>query len=175
MPIMMLDSHPLSLVSNPANRTESLQCKSRIQHLVTNDVLVAVPEIIDYELRRTLILGCKDEGLRNLDKLGEMGLVFFPITSEVMGKAAQLWAWARKTGQQTARNDKIDIDVILAAQSIIISEQTGEHTVIATSNVSDLERYTYAKKWQDITIEYFAKLRQKKSSSTGKSIILGQE
>ncbi|NJL10158.1 MAG: nuclease [Calothrix sp. SM1_7_51] len=101
-------------------------------------------------------MGKKQEGIKNLDKLGEMGIIHIPITSEAMRKAAQLWAWARSTGQQTASNAKIDIDVILAAQSIIISQDTGEHTVIATSNVSDLERYTYAKKWEEITVEYFA-------------------
>lgn len=163
MPILILDSHPLSLISHPANRPESLNCKSRIQQLVARQVLVAVPEIIDYELRRALILGNKEAGIKNLDKLGEMGLVYIPITSEAMRKAAQLRAWARRTGQQTANNDKIDIDVILAAQSIIISQETGEHTVIATSNVSDLERYTYAKKWEEITLEYFAKFSKTKA------------
>jgi toxin FitB len=159
MPIVILDSHPLSLVTNPANRTEPLQCRSRIKQLVTSGILVVVPEIVDYELRRTLICGEKLEGIKNLNKLGQMGLIYAPITTEAMNKASQLWAWARKTGQQTANNDKIDIDVILAAQSIILSEETGEYTVIATSNVSDLERYTYAKKWEEITIEYFLKLR----------------
>jgi toxin FitB len=169
MPILILDSHPLSLISNPANRPESLNCKSRIQQLVAREVLVAVPEIIDYELRRALICGKKTEGIKNLDKLGEMGIVYIPITSDAMRKAAELWAWARNTGQQTASNDKIDIDVILAAQSIIISQDTGEHTVIATSNVSDLERYTYAKKWEEITVEYFAKLCKTKALTLSKT------
>lgn len=157
MPILVLDSHPLSLISSPANKIEPLQCRKRIQQLVANNILVVVPEIVDYELRRTLVCGKKSEGIKNLDRLGDMGLIYAPITTEAMIKAAELWAWARTTGQQTAHENKIDIDVILAAQSIILSEAMEEHTIIATSNVSDLERYTFAKTWEDITLEYFAK------------------
>lgn len=102
MPILVLDSHPLSLISNPANKTESLQCRSRIKQLVAHGILVAVPEIVDYELRRTLICGEKLEGIENLNKLGQMGIIYAPITTEAMNKAAELWAWARRTGQQTA-------------------------------------------------------------------------
>lgn len=118
MPIVLLDSHPLSLISNPANQLEPLKCRSRIKQLVGNSILVVVPEIIDYELRRQLILAQRNDSVQRLDRLGEMGLLYAPISTESMQKAAQLWAWARRTGQQTAHNEKIDIDVILAAQSI---------------------------------------------------------
>jgi hypothetical protein len=156
MPIVVLDSHPLSLISMPANKPKTLSCKSRIKNLVSNGVLVVVPEIIDYELRRTLICGKKESGIENLNRLGSMGIVFLPIKTEAMKKASELWGWARRTGQSTAHEEKIDIDVILAAQSIILAQETGEHTVIATSNVSDLQRYTPSEKWENINTEYFS-------------------
>lgn len=166
MPIVVLDSHPLSLISNPANGQESLSCKSRIKNLVSNNVLVVVPEVIDYELRRTLICGEKITGIKNLDRLGDMGLIYAPITTEAVRKAAELWGWSRRTGQSTAHKDKIDIDVILAAQSIILAQETKEYTIIATSNVSDLERYTPARKWEDITAEYCFKPNPCRSLTT---------
>jgi predicted nucleic acid-binding protein len=159
MPIIVLDSHPLSLITNPANKPENRQCRNKVQQLIAHEIIVAVPEIIDYELRRTLICGKKLKGIENLDRVKQMGIAYIPITTEAMNKAAELWAWARKTGQQTAHNDKIDIDVILAAQSIIIAQHMGEHTVVVTSNVSDLQRYISAEKWENITPEYFSKLR----------------
>jgi toxin FitB len=171
MPILLLDSHPLSLISNPVNKKENLDCKSRIKSLVGNGILVVVPEIIDYELRRTLIQGKKASGLEHLDKVGSMGLIYAPITTEVMLKASQLWAWARNTNQSTAHENKIDIDVILAAQAIILAEETKETTIIATSNVKDIERYTPAKKWQEITIDYINTIVSK-SKIVEKEVVL---
>lgn len=154
MTIVMLDSHPLSLVSHPSSKAEALNCKNRVKQLINHKVFVVNPEIIDYELRRVLIYANKVEGIENLDKLGDMGIIYASITTAVMRKASELWGWARKTGQQTANTDKIDVDVILAAQSIILSQETGEYSIIATSNVSDLQRYTDARRWEDITVEY---------------------
>lgn len=165
MPIVVLDSHPLSLISHPGNTEESLRCSKKIQSFVNNRILVVVPEIIDYELRRKLIHSKRDKSIEILNKLGDKGLVYAPITTEIMQKAADLWGWARSTGQSTANKDKIDIDVILAAQSLILAQETREYTVIATSNVSDLERYTPAKKLEDITIEYFTEMNRRNTSS----------
>ncbi|BAZ08272.1 hypothetical protein NIES4071_00770 [Calothrix sp. NIES-4071] len=169
MPILLLDSYPLSLITNPSNQAEPIRCRSRIKQLLTHEILVAVPAIIHYELRRALICGNKTKGVENLDRIKQMGIVHVPITTEALNKAAELWAWARKTGQQTAHSDKIDIDVILAAQSIILAQDMGEHTVIATSNVSDLQRYTFAEKWEDVTLEYFSKLHSEKNLDLSKS------
>ena len=132
MPIVVLDSYPLSLISNPIIKQEPINCKSRIRNLVGNGILVVVPEIIDYELRRTLIHGKKIAGIENLNKLGSMGIIYNPITTKVMRKASELWAWARSTNQSTAHENKIDIDVILAAQAIILAEEMNETTIIAT-------------------------------------------
>lgn len=154
MPIVLLDSEPLGLISNPGNKKRPRECRNKIKHLIKSGILVVVPEIIDYELRRELLLSAP-QSVENLDKLEDLGLVYAPLSTEVMRKASQLWAWARKTGQSTAHEKKIDIDVILVAQSIVLSSETGEYIIIATADINDLRRYNIdAMKWDDITVDY---------------------
>lgn len=43
---------------------------------------------------------------------------YLPITTDIMLMAAELWAEARNKGYQSASNDSLDGDVILAAQTI---------------------------------------------------------
>lgn len=41
--------------------------------------------------------------------------MYAPITTEVMLKAAELWAWAKTTNQATANEKTLGGDAILAA------------------------------------------------------------
>jgi len=157
MPYVLLDSSLLSIISTPSNRNESFQCRNWVKQLILNDIAVAVPAVIDYELRRVLLQGGKTPGLENLNQLQETGLQYVEMSQRMWIKAAELWAWARNSNQSTANADKIDIDCLLAAQAIVISELSGEHTVVATKNVKDIARYTPAKTWEETTIEYFKK------------------
>ena len=154
MPFVLLASYPLSLISNPAiSKLDLVQCKSWARQLVSKGIFVVVPEVIDYELRRTLILGKRKSGIDRLNHLGNEGFLYEAITTEVMQRAAELWAWARATGQQTEKDEDIDIDVILAAHAITLGSEHGEYVVVATSNVNHIARYTPAREWQDITVE----------------------
>jgi hypothetical protein len=66
-----------------------------------------------------------------------------------MLKAAELWAQARIEGYPTAHSEAIDGDVVLAAQAILVQQQS--HIVtIATTNVNHLSRFTSAKTWEEI-------------------------
>jgi predicted nucleic acid-binding protein len=56
-------------------------------------------------------------------------IIYLPITTEVMLKAAQLWAQVRQQGKPTADNKALDGDVILAAQAILIGSD--EHQSLA--------------------------------------------
>ncbi len=109
-----------------------------------------LPEIVDYETRRELIRANKLAGIKRLDTV-KQNIRYEQITTEVMLKAAELWAWARKTGQQTAHDEALDADVILTAQAITLALK-GEYTVIATDNVKHLARYTPSFRWIDIKI-----------------------
>jgi predicted nucleic acid-binding protein len=76
-------------------------------------------------------------------------ILYLPITTEVMLKAAELWATARQGGYPTAAPDALDGDVILAAQAILV-ENEGNEVTIATTNVGHLSRFIDACNWQDI-------------------------
>jgi predicted nucleic acid-binding protein len=109
---------------------------------------VILPEIIDYEVRRELIRVNKMKSIRRLDDL-KSALIYLPITTEVMLKAAQMWAQVRQQGKPTADDKALDGDVILAAQAILISSE--EYPVIvATSNPKHLSLFVDARDWQDI-------------------------
>lgn len=152
MPIVLLDSTPLGLITHPANDKEPLECKSWVKRLVSGDILVVIPQIIDYEIRRELIRAKKLKSLQQLDLVRQI-FPLVPLNENTMRKASELWAWARNTGQQTAHNENIDIDVILAAQAIVWAQQEQDYVVIATGNVDHIVRYAPAMSWQEITVE----------------------
>lgn len=72
--------------------------------------------------------------------------MYAPLTTEVMLKAAELWAEARRRGQPTADPKELDGDVILAAQAL----QAG--AVVATDNVGHLSLFVEAKSWREIAV-----------------------
>jgi len=144
--IILLDAGPLGMISHPRNHPE---IKFWLENLVRSGITVKVSEVSDYEVRRELLRLNKEKGIQRLDNLIER-LGYIPITREVMLKAAEFWANARKQGQPTANNQSLDADVILAAQAFMISSQ-GEDAVIATTNVRHLTRFVPAKLWHKIT------------------------
>ncbi len=106
---------------------------------------VCVPEIVDYELRRKLLhlanhrhQGRKwaQEALTDLDKLVSVG--YIPLTTETMRLAATLWAQTRAEGQLRGSEERLDVDVILAAQA----RQAGGQIVTTNErhflNIADL-------------------------------------
>ena len=72
---------------------------------------------------------------------------YLPLSTPVMRLAADLWAWARNTGRQTAPDPALDGDVILAAQAISL----GVPVVVATVNTAHLSRFVTAELWHAIT------------------------
>jgi predicted nucleic acid-binding protein len=146
--LILLDTGPLGMVTNPKANPDCQACKQWLSQLEPNGDRVALPEIADYELRRELIRAGKTRGIQQLDQL-KTTILYFPITTEVILKAAELWAQARNQGYPTASPDAIDGDVILAAQAMVLRSQ-GYNTIIATTNVGHLSRFTIAKTWQEI-------------------------
>lgn len=152
MPIVLVDSTTLGVLANPRNYRDPVQCRAWAKRLGHKNISVVIPGISDYEIRRELIHQNLPDSVKFLDSLKEV-LPFLPINGRVMDKAAELWAWARKTNQATANGERLDGDVILAAQAIILGSDFGQYVVVATDNVRHIERYTPAKKWRDITVE----------------------
>jgi len=132
----MLDTGPLGMVTNPKSSSAICQeCKLWLDNLPLQGYEVMLPEIADYELRRELLRVGKVTGIRR------------PITTEVMLKAAELWAQARNRGRPTADPKALDGDVILAAQATLVADQ-GNEVIVATTNLGHLSQFVDAREWQ---------------------------
>src|ERR1051326_3845953 len=146
--IILLDSTPLSLISNPRGSPENDACNEWSRRQLQAGVLVAISEIADYEVRRELLRAGKRRGLAKLDGLKNL-LGYLPITTPTMLRAAEFWARARQMGRPTAHDLKLDADCIVAAQADLLRDD-GHVVIVATSNVSHLALFVPAARWQDI-------------------------
>lgn len=146
--VILLDSAPVGLITNPKATPIALRCQQWFISLIDRGYEVILPEIIDYEIRRELLRANKVTGLAKLDQL-KSELIYLPITTEVMLKAAQLWAEARQQGKPTADDKALDGDVILAAQALLLQDY-GHEITVATSNVKHLSRLVKAREWNTI-------------------------
>jgi predicted nucleic acid-binding protein len=142
--VVLPDSGPLGLLSHPDKHEEIADWT---REMIGLGVVVALPEIVDYELRRELVREEKLRGIRRLDRLrGE--LRFLRLESEALLRAADLWAAARKRGRPTAPDDDLDVDMIVAAQAQILEDQ-GDVVTVASENTRHLALFVDARSWQD--------------------------
>jgi predicted nucleic acid-binding protein len=146
--LIMLDSGPLGMVTNPKAKDNPLACQQWLTTLLQRGEKVVIPEIADYEVRRELIRAGLLNSLRRLDAFKQT-LEYIPIQTETMILAANLWAQARQAGQPTADRQALDGDVILSAQALLLCNQTTD-VIVATTNVAHLSRFTPALDWQAI-------------------------
>jgi len=144
--VVLLDAGPLGMVTHPRKNPE---IKTWLQQLLRRGVVVMVPEVAAYEVRRELLRAGKKKGVERLDAL-KVAIGYVPLTTEAMLKAAEFWAEARRRGQPTADDKALDGDVILAAQVVTMKRQ-GDDMIVATTNVGHLGRFVEAKNWQAIT------------------------
>jgi predicted nucleic acid-binding protein len=149
MNYIMLDSGPLGMVTNPKASGITLECQLWLENQLQQGAIVLIPEIADYEVRRELIRAGKTRSIRQLDRLKTV-LEYVPLTTEMILKAAELWAQVRQQGQPTADPNALDGDVILAAQTLSIAQARQQQIIIATTNVGHLSRFTTAQYWADI-------------------------
>lgn len=146
--VVLLDAGPLGMVTNPKASPVCQECQLWLESLLVKGYTVMVPEIVDYEVRRELLRANKLEGIKRLDQLKAV-LVYIPLTTQVMLKAAELWAEARRAGKPTADPKALDGDVILAAQATLVAAEENE-VVIATTNVGHLSQFVDAREWRVI-------------------------
>jgi predicted nucleic acid-binding protein len=148
--IILLDSAPLGLATNPRATAAAQECSFWLERIVHGNHLVVIPEIVDYELRREFLRGRMTRALTTLEALA-LRLAFVPITTPVMRQAAEFWAVARQHGMATADDKALDGDMILAAQAIQIEQTRDQEVVIATTNVRHLTRFATARDWREIS------------------------
>lgn len=70
--IVLLDTGPPGLVTNPNLSPESVACARWLQFLLDQGVRILLPEIADYEIRRELLRANKATGLSRLDAFGTL-------------------------------------------------------------------------------------------------------
>jgi len=108
--IVLLDTGPLGLVTNPRATAQNATCRAWMTALARAGVRILVPEIADYEQRRELLRLTSTRGPAYLDRL-EASAGYVPITTATMRCAAELWADARRAGMPTATNVALDGDL----------------------------------------------------------------
>lgn len=147
--VIVLDSGPLGLLSNPAPRGLSQMAHDWARRHVSSGARIVIPEISDYEVRRELVRASKTHGIERLDRLCD-GLQYQPLTTAVMREAAELWARARNEGHPSAHDAALDGDVLLAAQARNLRLPMDDDIIVATTNVAHLNRYVEAGLWSEI-------------------------
>ena len=146
--LILLDAGVLGYVTHPRAGAE---VTGWFRALVDDsDTEIRIPEIADYELRRSYLRGGFKSSIDRLDEFNE-ALGYIPITTETMRQAAEFWAEARQAGRQTAPDAALDCDMILAAQAKLATWGDVE-TVIATDNVGHLGAFADARVWQEIPV-----------------------
>jgi len=148
MRLILLDSRPLGLISDPENTAHTADIKAWANTVTDEATYLIVPEIVDFELRRELLRSGMAAGVQRLGQAAEDN-AYLPLNTAPMRRAAQLWALTRRAGLPTADPHALDCDVILAAQAQLLAE-AGVDVVVATANVSHLSRFVTAALWQDI-------------------------
>ena len=139
---LILDASPLSLLCYPyARRPEVVEVFVWLRTQLANRTMIYLPEIADYEVRRELLRAGKHRSVRELDAL-RTHLIYLPLDSDTMRRAAEFWAQVRNQGMPTARDGALDADVILAAQA----EKVG--AVIVTENARHLSRLGPVTSWR---------------------------
>ena len=147
MKVVVLDSGPLGLLTNPNNTRKAAACRQCAADLRAAGHRLVVPEVIDYELRRELVLNAAVAGIAALDAYAAQ-YGYSALDTRTPRRAAEVWAQARQVGRPTAGNQNIDIDMILVAQAEALADP---NTVIATTNLSHLRPFFPAELWWNIT------------------------
>ena len=100
MRLVFLDSGPLGRWPTPGE-APGRPVPRWVAGLSSAGVRVFVPEIADYEVRRKL-LHARGDGGRPASRPAQGRLDYAPITTDVMLRAAELWADLRRSGLPTA-------------------------------------------------------------------------
>ena len=137
---VVLDTGPLNRILHPRLNADIY---SWVEEKRRAGVAIYLPEIADYETRRSLLWKGLTDSLVRLDKLKQL-LAYLPLNTEVMQRAAQFWADCRRRGLPTAPDDALDGDAILAAQALSVG------AIVATENVGHLGLFVEARHWRDI-------------------------
>lgn len=150
--IVILDSGILDLLTSPLcsiskenekereRGIEIRQCTEWLYKLTKDGVYVVTSDICYYEVRREFVR-IESQGVQILERFRDF-IDFLPLTVEVMKKATELWAEARKNHSKTANDKDIDADMIVSAHwKLLCEEHPGRAVFIATKNIRHLKLF----------------------------------
>lgn len=148
--VIILDSSPLGLIVQRLDNKRADECRQWLAQHVEGGADVLVSDVIDYEVRRELLRLRLAQAIDRLDAFYTNPFVRrLPVTDASLRLAADLWARARQEGTPTADPQALDIDVVLAAQTLLCGVPADE-LVVATSNVVHLSLFVPAQDWWSI-------------------------
>lgn len=143
---IILDAGPLGDLVNPFDNPKTRAIRTWMRNHLANGVRFLLPEIADYEVRRSEILNdlncpygpSESAAALNLLNCLKATITYLPLTTPTMLLAAELWAEKRKGSEKgdPERHPKLDADIILTAQAIQKS-QDRDQVIIATRNLKD--------------------------------------
>jgi predicted nucleic acid-binding protein len=153
---LLLDTNVLGYFCHPSNQLFQAQTKVFLEKYKRNEnIIVFIPEIADYELRRELLRFAQrnnqttSRSIQRLDNLVNFpDFEYLPIDTNHWRKAAELWAQARNLGQPIAADKELGGDVILAAQALAVGG------TVVTTNVKHLCRFVSTKEWNELIAEW---------------------
>ena len=153
MTVLLLDSTVVSRLCHPAREANHPVAAWLTQLLLegAHSIVICLPEIVDYEVRRGLLHVALRSGrsttrsLQRLDRLTET-LDYLSLDTSTLRRAAGLWAEARHSGRPTAAPEALDGDAILAAQAIAVGGS------VVTENVRHLERFVPTFRWSEVPL-----------------------
>jgi predicted nucleic acid-binding protein len=155
MRVIVLDTFPLTSTGKRepdvgSNPTTLHRCQNWIYDCLSRGNRVLVPAISYYEALRELErLGAASQIARMRAFCRAIPDRYLPLKDADLELAAKLWADIRNAGLPTARNEALDRDVILAAQTLSVGLPLHD-VVVATSNSAHLSRFVPAQLWSDI-------------------------
>lgn len=147
---LVLDSGPLGLLTHPQRNAEVVAITEWLSRCLRAGNRVIIPAIVYYELKRELLRANKTLSVARLEAFTTTTPGrYLPVSDEALRLAAQLWANARQQGRPTADYKDLDIDVILAAQTLSFGPAPSD-AVVATSNPKHLSQFITAQNWDHI-------------------------
>jgi predicted nucleic acid-binding protein len=145
---LFLDSGVLGMLVKQPRKPDVAACRKWLVDCAGAGHDIYIPEIVDYELRRELLRAGFDHSIARLNHL-KSELQYVAISTEVMLRAADIWATSRREGKPTSDDKALDGDVILAAQ-MLSARIAGRRLILATSNSRHLGRFVPCAEWRDI-------------------------
>jgi predicted nucleic acid-binding protein len=146
-PVVVLDSNVWGLVVHPKAVAPFRHWYDR---LLASGRAVVVPEVVDYEVRRSLLkVGIGRRRWAEYDEALD-AVLYHPITTAVMRRAAAVWAESRRNGTPFTSEERLDGDAVLLGH---VGEMgRPDDTVVATTNVRHVGLFATAAPWTDLDV-----------------------